>query len=122
MWQRGTCGGAAEAVAKRKTLKYIQLSQTYIFISVAVETVGPMNSTEFKFVSDIERRIMQVFNDNHESAFLFQRLSVLIQRFHSVAIRGTFAHTPTVDPAFSSFQLFLVFNFAFKNNNNNTAC
>ena len=54
-----------------------------------------MNSTEFKFVSDIERRIMQVSNDNHESAFLFQRLSVLIQRFNSVAICGTFAHTPT---------------------------
>ena len=66
-----------------------------MFIPVAVETMGPMNSAGLKFVSDIGRRITQVSNDNRESAFLFQRLSVLIQWFNSVAIRGTFAHTPT---------------------------
>ena len=54
-----------------------------------------MNSAGLKFVSDIGRRITQVSKDNRERAFLFQRLSVLIQRFNSVAIRGTFAHTPT---------------------------
>ena len=91
----GTSGGAAEAVAERMTLKYIQLSQRYTFIPVAVETMGPMNSAGLKFVSDIGRRITQVSKDSRKSAFLFQRLSVLIQRFNSVAIRGTFAHTPT---------------------------
>ena len=78
-----------------ETPKYVQLSQTYTLISVAVETMGPMNSAGLKFVSNIGRRITQVSNDNRESASLFQRLSVLIQRFNSVAIRGTFAHTPT---------------------------
>ena len=77
------------------TLKYVQLSQTYTFIPVAGETMGPMNSAGFKFASDTGRRITKVSNDNRENAFLFQRLSVLIQRFNSVAIRGTFAHTPT---------------------------
>ena len=57
--------------------------------------MGPMNSAGLKFVSDIGRRITQVSKDNRESTFLFQRLSVLIQRFNSVAIHGTFAHTPT---------------------------
>ena len=58
--------------------------------------MGPMNSAGLKFVSDIGRRITQVSKDNRESAFLFQRQSVIIQRFNSsVAIRGTFAHTPT---------------------------
>ena len=37
-----------------------------------------MNSAGLKFVSDIGRRITQVSKDNRESAFLFQRLSVLI--------------------------------------------
>jgi len=54
-----------------------------------------MNSAGLKLVSDIGRRTTQVSNDNRDSAFLFQRLLVLIQRFNSVAIRGTFAHTPT---------------------------
>jgi len=57
-----------------------------------------MNSTGLKFVIDIGRRIAQVSDDNPESAFLFQRMSVLIQRFNSVAIRGIlFSHTPTED-------------------------
>ena len=87
----GTSGAAAEAAAERKTLKYVQLSQTYTFIPVAVETMGPMNSAGLEFVSDTGRRITQVSIDNRESAFLFQRLSILIQRFNSVATRGTFA-------------------------------
>ena len=55
----------------------------------------PMNSAGLKFVSDIGRRITQLSKDNRESAFLFQRLSILIQRFNSVAIRSSFAQTPT---------------------------
>ena len=54
-----------------------------------------MNSARLKFVSDIGRRITQVSKYNRESDFLFQRLSVIIKRFNLVAIRGTFAHTPT---------------------------
>ena len=57
--------------------------------------MGPMNSAVLKFVSDTGRHITQVSKDNRESTFLFQRLLVLIQRFNSVAIRGTFAHTTT---------------------------
>ena len=75
--------------------KYGQLAQSYTFIPVAVETLGPINNAGLEFLSDLGRRISQVSNDHRESAFLFQRLSVLIQRFHAVAIQGTFAHTPT---------------------------
>ena len=53
-----------------------------------------MNSAGLKFISDTGRRITQVSNDNRESAFVFQRLSVLIPRFNSVTIRGTFAPIP----------------------------
>jgi len=38
-----------------------------------------------------------VTDDIRESVFLFQRLSVLIQRYNAVAIHGTFAHTTTED-------------------------
>ena len=43
------------------------------------------------------RRIAQVTDDNREKAFLYQRLSVLIQRYNAVAILGTFAHTTPED-------------------------
>ena len=90
-------GGAVEAAAERKTAKYLQLAQTYTFVPVAVETLGSMNSVGLQFLSDLGRRVTQVSTDQYESAFLFQRLSVLIQRFNAVAVRGTFALTPTED-------------------------
>ena len=43
------------------------------------------------------RRITLVTDNIRESAFLFQRLSVFIQRYNAVAIQGTFAHTTTED-------------------------
>jgi len=35
---------------------------------------------------------LQISDDVRKSAFLFQHLSVLIQRFNSVAVHDTFAH------------------------------
>ena len=79
--------------------KYGQLALSYTFIPVAVETLGPINNAGLEFLSDLGRRISQVSNDHHDSAFVFQHLSVLIQRFNAVAV----ANTPAEDPALSSF-------------------
>jgi len=38
---------------------------------------------------DLSERITQSTDDHCESAFLFQRLSVLIQRYNVVAVFGT---------------------------------
>ena len=39
------------------------------------------------------RRITRITDDKRESAFLFQRLSMVIQRYDAVAIQGNFSHT-----------------------------
>jgi len=44
-------------------------------------------------MNDIGRRITQSTDDHRESAFLLQRLSMLIQRYNAVAVLGTFTHT-----------------------------
>jgi len=49
------------------------------------------------FLSHLRRRITQITDDHRESAFLFQRLSVLIQRYNAVAVLGTFTHTTLED-------------------------
>jgi len=49
------------------------------------------------FLSDLGRRITQITDDHRENAFLFQRLSVLIQRYSAVAVLGTFTHTTPED-------------------------
>jgi len=88
-------GATAEAAADRKTAKYAPLTQamSYLFIAIAAETMGSINSDGIKFLEDLGRRITQVTDDNSERAFLYQRLSTLIQLNNAVAILGIFAHT-----------------------------
>jgi len=84
----GSGGGGRE--------KDSQVPTAGTFVPIAVETLGLMNSVGLQFLSDLGRRITQVSTDHRESAFLFQRLSVLIQRFIAVAVRCN-ALTPTED-------------------------
>ena len=52
-----------------------------------------INSEGIEFLDDLGRRITQVTDDNREKAFLYQGLSVMIQRYNAIAILGTFANT-----------------------------
>jgi len=90
-------GAAAEAAADRKTAKYTPLTQSYLFVPIAVETTGAINRVGKEFLSDLGRRITQMTNEQREGAFLFQRLSMVIQRYNAVAIQGTFALTSPED-------------------------
>ena len=90
-------GAAAEAAAARKEVKYAQIINSHIFIPLAFETFGPINSKGTAFWSDLGRRITSRTGDPRESAFLFQRLSVAIQRFNRIAIAGSFVHTADTD-------------------------
>ena len=90
-------GAAAEAAAGRKETKYAQIVNSHIFIPLAFETFGPINSKGTAFLSDLGRRITLCTGDPRESAFLYQRLSVAIQRFNRIAIEGSFVHTVDTD-------------------------
>jgi len=43
--------------------------------------LGPFNETEYQLVGDLGRRIARLSGNDRESSFLFQRLSVVVQRF-----------------------------------------
>jgi len=45
---------------------------------------------ESQFIKDLGKRLTLNTGDIRETAFLFQRLSTTIQRFHAVAFLGTF--------------------------------
>jgi hypothetical protein len=90
-----TAGAAAEAAAERKTAKYTALSHQYLFAPVAIETFGPICNEGQAFLRSIGRRTTLITSDPRESAFLFQRLSLAVQRFNSVCFAGTFSETKT---------------------------
>jgi len=59
---------------------------------IIIITIGAINSDGIQFLDNLGRRITQVTDDNREKAFLYQRLSVVIQRYNAV-ILDTFART-----------------------------
>ena len=58
-----------------------------MFVPVAFETLGPVNAEGAEFLSELGRRISAV---SGETKFLFQRLSICVQRHNAIAFRGTF--------------------------------
>ena len=79
-----------ELAAARKTAKYAALESHYIFQPIVVKTLGPINNSAVLFLSGLGRRIAEVSGESHEGSFLFQRLSMLIQRFNAVLLHDCF--------------------------------
>ena len=89
-WCSSGSGGRQENCQVRSTNTVV----VYLFVPIAVKTMGTINRVGKEFLSDLGRRISQMTNEKREGAFLFQRLSMVIQRYNAVAIhgiQGTFA-------------------------------
>src|SRR5690349_18098870 len=81
-----TAGGAADIAAARKADKYQELARGYEVIPVAIETMGPMNPAGADFINGIGRLVTALTDDRRETSFLWQRLSIMLQRFNAVCL------------------------------------
>ena len=81
--------GAAEVAATRKRAKYAQITQSHLFVPIVIETLGPINMDGQRFLDSLGERLSSVSGDRRETTFLYQKLSILIQIFNSIAFRGT---------------------------------
>jgi len=84
-------GLVADQAADRKTVKYADLRAQYVFQPVSVENLGSFSSSTLDFLRDLDRRISHISGDDREVLFLFQRISVTIQRFNSVLLHDSFS-------------------------------
>ena len=48
-----SAGKVAEKAAENKVSKYSAISQTHDFVPIAIETLGPLNSSALSFVSHL---------------------------------------------------------------------
>jgi len=83
-------GSAAEEAATRKTAKYLNIQVHHIFLPVAVESLGPINISGRAFLSKLGRKLVNQSGDDREISFLFQRLSVSIQRYNAILLHDCF--------------------------------
>lgn len=86
-----SAGSVPKQAADRKCQKYAELSVAYDFQPVAVETHRPMDESAVRFLGDLGRKISEHSGDQLDSHFLFQRISVLLQRFNSILFHETFS-------------------------------
>jgi len=84
-----TPGAAAHRAAQKKTDKYANLSSTHVFYPFAVETAGAWHEMAIELTQEIGRRIITVTEDTRETTFLFQRLSMALQRGNAVSFQNT---------------------------------
>src|SRR6218665_2934846 len=75
----------------------IELTSSYHFVPIAFETMGPINSSGVALIKELGRRTTLITGDVKETSYLFQRLSVAIQRFNAVALRGSFLQPNIVE-------------------------
>ena len=68
----------------------ISMTSTHLFVPIALETLGPVCEAALDLISTLGSRITERSGDSRERSFLFQRLSIAIQRGNSVALHGTF--------------------------------
>ena len=85
-----SAGAAAENAAVRKANKYSNLSPSYIFQPIALETLGPINTSATEVLSEVGKRIGQLSGEPRATSYLFQRLSVVVQRYNSVLLYQSF--------------------------------
>ena len=83
-------GAAADSSAASKTQKYASISQTHIFAPVAIETTGVWNQQASEFLTELGRRITEVTGEMKETIYLFQQVSVAIQRGNMLCFTGSF--------------------------------
>jgi hypothetical protein len=93
---------AAEMACKRKHSKCSSIiSSNYIFKGFVFETLGPWCKEAIDFINVIEERLIAESGDSKSKKFLFERISLAIQRGNAASIRGTFPDSALLSEFFS---------------------
>lgn len=81
---------AAEEASKRKHGKYEKIkSSNFILKVLAFETLGPWCKESISFINDIGSALIKESGEPKAKFFLYQRISLAIQRGNAASIRGT---------------------------------
>ena len=91
---------AAEKAYRAKEAKYFDLGSRFHIQPVAVETSGSWAVDSLAFVRDLGRRVAKISNEARAGAFLFQRISVILQKTNAASVLGTLPQPSRLDEVF----------------------
>ena len=92
-------GSAAELREDQKSKHYKDLTN-YHFVPVAVETFGAWGSQGLNLIKEIGKRIHEVTGEKKSTFYLFQNISMAIQRGNASCIIGTVPVSEGLDEVF----------------------
>ena len=90
-------GKAAQKAESDKLAHYLELSTSYIVTPVATETLGSWGKSGLQFIKDIGSRITDHSGEKRATSYLFQSISMAIQRGNVASIRGSVPNTRTLN-------------------------
>ena len=61
-----------------------------MFQPIALETLGVFNESTYDFLDSVGQKITSRSGDPRERSFLYQRISIILQRFNSVLLHDSF--------------------------------
>jgi len=82
-------GAAAQKTAQNKIDICSKLASTHIFYLFAIETAGTWHQIAIELTQEIGRHITTITEDTRETTFLFQHLSMALQRGNAVSFHIT---------------------------------
>ena len=83
-------GHAAEKSAVSKTQNFQSILQNHLFTPIAIETADVWNSQAREFIKELGKRITTVTGEVRETSYIFQEISVVIQRRNMLSCIGSF--------------------------------
>ena len=90
-------GAVAAAAEERKKSKYSHLTSCYTFKPVSIETAGVFGPETGAFLTELGNRIRRVSGEVKAKSYLFQRLSVAIQRGNAASVIGTMSSSSELE-------------------------
>ena len=84
--------GAAKLASKAESDKvshYIDLASNFIIQPIATETLGSWGPSGLKFITEVGQRIAENTGEKRSCSYLFQSISMAVQRGNVASIRGS---------------------------------
>ena len=79
---------------------YQELTKNCIFTPIAIETLGSWGQQGHELVKEIGRKICDVSGEKRSSFYLFQRISMAVQRGNAASILGTVSSSSNLEEIF----------------------
>lgn len=90
-------GFVANQAEQRKRNKYAEVSSSFIFAPVGMETLGVWGKAAKEFLKELGRRLITTTQDDRSSAFFRQRISLDIQRGNAFCFKSCLPEGCTLD-------------------------